>query len=492
VGVVETDVRRGQQWIRAAALAAVLFATGSAMAQQGDPVATETLVRLQAIRRLGSLSQAIWPDWDISDVPFAVYDTTGPCYLIGHPHPPEGYSRRRLPGRRRTFVHYATDGAMRLDPESGSLAGEPTAFLLASELSRGAVPNAFRAAFRAHLEKACPDRCRPVDLVAGYPLEPRNLALSDIESELLARAVAASDDSLERCVLEFVSVRSLRRIGLRGRSGDYERWLEFVFGLPLYVQDESSRLGGEYLDAGNAGPLSGQLGDAALPAACARRPSDLEWYRRDRFACSGAEVCRVLDRYYPEWKTVVAKSCRDPGDVLWELTRTEIPRASDVLARFDLAGRMVEKEAVIEGAKSEAEKLFDRIVNDPGPIITVNTKLLVSSSVSYDPENVERVDEHRVIYKRIIKVEYSGGTRVHVVGRVVATIVGDDEFDIQQLIMEAPEEYTVTVGGEPLALEPGVHPADRPISVAALGLSIEARSGMIIVGERRVTFVLHR
>jgi hypothetical protein len=112
--------------------------------------------------------------------------------------------------------------------------------------------------------------------------------------------------------------------------------------------------------------------------------------------------------------------------------------------------------------------------------------------VSHDPENTVQVDEHRTVHKRVIRIEYSGGTHVHVVGRPVAAVVGGGEFDIEQLIMAAPEEYSVTVRGEPLALTKGVHQITGHLSVEGGGVSIEADAGIVMVGENKVTFMLHR
>jgi hypothetical protein len=174
------------------------------------------------------------------------------------------------------------------------------------------------------------------------------------------------------------------------------------------------------------------------------------------------------------------------------MMRTKVPRASEVLAAYDVEGRTEERRAFIQGTKSDAERLFEEITEGAHPILTIDTHLLASSQVSYDPENIETVDAHRFVHKRIIKIEYSGGTHVHVIGRPVATIVGQDEFDIERLIMEAPEDYAVTMRGEPLPLESGVTEITGHLCVEGPGLSVEAEAGIMMVGEGKVTFVLHR
>jgi hypothetical protein len=238
--------------------------------------------------------------------------------------------------------------------------------------------------------------------------------------------------------------------------------------------------------------LAAGLGEPRCFAACAGTEGTLEWYSDDRFACTGAAVCMLLDRLAPDWKREVEEDCVEPYEVLKEMFKTKTPRASEVLERYDVDGRLANKRAFIDGLKSEPEKLFEAIAEGDHPIWNVDTHLLASSQVSHDPENTVQVDEHRTVHKRVIRIEYSGGTHVHVVGRPVAAVVGGGEFDIEQLIMAAPEEYSVTVRGEPLALTKGVHQITGHLSVEGGGVSIEADAGIVMVGENKVTFMLHR
>jgi hypothetical protein len=200
----------------------------------------------------------------------------------------------------------------------------------------------------------------------------------------------------------------------------------------------------------------------------------------------------LLDRLAPDWKREVEEDCTEPYDVLWGMMRTKIPRASDVLSEYDVDAMVAEKRAFIDGMKSASERLFEEITEGGHPTLTIDTHLLASSQVSYDPENIVTVDDHRFVHKRMIKIQYSGNTHVHVVGRPIAAIVGEGEFDITQLIMEAPEECSVTVGGLPLELTSGVHEITGHLSVVCPGISIEAEAGVVMVGEAGVTFMLHR
>jgi hypothetical protein len=118
----------------------------------------------------------------------------------------------------------------------------------------------------------------PVDLLAGYPIDPQNLALVDIECRLLSRAVSAPDDSLRERVLEFVCIRSLRRICLTPRVCDYEARLEFLEGVPAYIAERARREGRPYIRGKAAEKLRDALGTPGDWAQSLTAPGGLDWY----------------------------------------------------------------------------------------------------------------------------------------------------------------------------------------------------------------------
>ena len=455
--------------------------------------AEEAVTRLDRIRRLDDLSRELWPEWRISETAVALYEAGGQCYLLNHPDPPDGFERQRTRSRQRRSFHTASTASVGLEPESGSLGGVPTAFVSWQRFCDEAVPAVFEEAFRVHLLAECGRSAETDVLMDAYPLTGENLALSDIECELLARALVAPSDSLAQRTREFMAVRTFRRVRLGSAATEaYERRLEFAWGLPTYVGERCKREAAGRLGRRDSELVSGCLGTPKNVEVCLRPVDDLNWYRRERHRWSGAALCALLDRLDPKWCEEASGGCEEPYEILWQLTRTELPSALDVLGRHGYEERVEERSTFVDGTKTDAERLFEQIAAGDGPTIAIDTRLLASSSVSYDPEHIERVDEHRLIHTRIIKIEYSGGTRVHVMGKPVAVFVGDDDFDIARLVMEAPEQYEVSVGGEPLTVTPGVHHVDEPLSVSGVGLIVEARSGVIIAGENRVTFVLHR
>lgn len=473
-------------------LAAVMLvlAPPTALAQAPSGSVDEVICRLDAARSLTDLSKALWPAWDVSDTPVVLYEPGAQCYVLGHPDLPPAFSRVSVRHTAKGAVYRAPTSS--IDPASGRLAGVPTAFVELGQFSREAVPALFREGFRAYQVGRCRSLAEPVDLLAGYPIDPQNLAFVDIECQLLSRAVLAPDDSLRERALEFVCVRSLRRICLTPRVCDYEARLEFLEGVPTYIAECVRREGRPYVRGKAAERLGDALGTPTFVAHCLTTPGGLDWYRRERFAASGAAVCALLDRFHPGWKAEASKQCVEPYALLWELTRREIPRATDVLARFEIDRRVAEKTDFVEANKSSAERLFDSIAKRKGPLLTINTRALTGALVSYDPTHIEKVDAHREVHTRMIKIEYTDGTRVEIEDRPIAVLLGDDEFDIDQLIIETPGEYSITVGGEPLVPGQGTHQVTRPMSVTGPGLLIEAQSAILIVGADRMTFVLRR
>lgn len=432
-----------------------------------------------------ALSDALWPDWEISSVPVAVYRPGEFCYLVGHPRPPASFRRVREDlGVRRT-VYRAELPSREFSPESGLLDGVPTAYV---RIGRGYGPTPstlFRAAFRAHLAGLCESRSpyERVNLVTRYPVDPQAQALADIECLVLRDALLAPADSLEARVSDFVSIRCHRRIMLPPRFAEYERSIEYGDGLPCYVGDECA-------EAGVRGS-GGRRSTRALEDRLVSR-SDRVWYEEERFECTGAAVCALLDRVVPGWKSEFEARCVDPYTLLWEHTRGAVGGAGDVLERYEAEGRIAEKQEIVDESKSDAEKLFERIMDETSPQFRFRVNLLASASVSFDPENIERVDDYREVHKRILKIEYSGGTHVHIAGRPIAAVLGEGEHNFQELVCEAPKEYAVTLNGKPYALDEGIHPVEGEFSVEAVGLSLYARSAVVMVGHAGTTFILHR
>jgi len=222
------------------------------------------------------------------------------------------------------------------------------------------------------------------------------------------------------------------------------------------------------------------------------KPSELDWYRNERFACMGAAVCYLLDRAAADWRDQVVDRCIDPYALLWTEYRGGRSDVQPLLDRYGFSEREAEATSFIDATKSGPERLFDEITSGDKPLFLINTKQLASTTVSYDREHIAKVDQHREVYKRIIKIEFSGGTHVYVMGRQTAVVLGEDEFDFHQLMLEAPDVYEIKVDGIPFTPSPGINQLTGPLSVTANGFELEAQDAIIVSAEDRLSFVLHR
>lgn len=472
--------------------AALVLSPLGAHAQTPTKEQSRALAQLEAILELSTLSGELWPGWDISETPFALCTSSGVCYLIGHPLPPPSFTRVREDLLVQARVYYGPLDSEGVEPESGELNGVPTAFVWMAEAADEMLPAGCREAFRMHQREACPELSEPVSIRLKYPDDPKLFALVDLECELLRRAVDAPADSVWQRACEFVAVRAFRDIHTMGRFVQFERHAEFLGGLPAYIGERSRQQCRPFLRRRWSARLRGAVGASKNLLACLGAGPDLEWYRVDRLECTGAAICLLLDELRPEWRDEVSDRCIEPYRILEEITYGHRPSPKALAERYDLEGRTQERSVFIDMSKSEPERAYEKIVKGPGPFFCVTTNLLTGARVSFDPENFDRVDDHREVHRRFLRVEYSGGTYVSVKGRPIAAVVGAGEFDYEHLIFAAPDEYTVTVDGEPLPLEPGVHQVDRPISVEAEGISIAAQVAVVVVGEDRITFVLHQ
>lgn len=469
----------------------VLLAAAGPAGGTIDPQCEEALLRLDAILRLTELSRELWPSWDISQTTVLLHAADSISYLVNHPDPPDGCERvTGTPDVRFDVRTIAAAG----DSGDGlaSIGGRHVAVFEVDELGVEAVPIVFGRAFRVHAAERCPKAMKPVVLIPSYPVDAENLVLADIESELLQAAMAAPDESLRQRVCDFAAVRYHRRLKFARRYGEYERQLEFELGLPAYMAERCRLDGSSYLDGSARSILGDCLGEPGALGRCLSRAGCLEWYRVDRFRWTGALVSCLMDRLDPGWEAQAASECVDPFELLWREVRGSTPRAPLVLARFDCEELMARKAVEFEDQRSEAERLFESIVQGPGRSFAIVTEQLASAEVRYDPTQVARVDVNRRVQRKLFKLECANGTHIHVIGRPLAIVTGDDEFDLRRLIVQAPDDYRITVDGQPFEATEGVHHFQTSLSVVAEGLEIEASVGTVMVGANGISFMLHR
>lgn len=469
------------------AAAAVLVVTAScAPTNMHGGADGDLLGRAAGVLSEDELSESLWPGWEVSLMPLALYREGGACYLIRHPKPPTTFSRSRDSYPIRDTVYEGATSDAAVDIDDTSIGDVATIMMDADSVADMAAGDILCEAFRVHELGFCAGLPEMPDLVTGYPVIPHQLAMADIECEALALALTAPPESLEVRVLEFVSLRSFRRMDMMRRYVEYERRMEFEHGIPGYIKLACKAI----RSARNPGHGHG-LSTAEEAAAALSHAADVEWYRGDRFSCTGAALCSLLDRYHPQWKGEVERRCVEPYEILRGITRGHAPGPSGLLERYRYEARKEDHRLRLEAEKSEAERAYDSIVGSEAPTLIVQTKLLSSASLSYDPENILRVDARREVHSRLIRLECSGGTHIRVLGRPTAVDLGEGDLVIEQMTFAAPSDISIVCDGVPLGSDAGVTHAQRSLIVSGEGLSIEAAAAAVIVGEARTTIILH-
>ncbi len=473
-------------------VAVFLLGAAAGWAQAPDAADQRAIDLVEHALALDNLSDALWPNWDLSGTPVVLMDGEGDCYLLHHPDPPEGFSRVGNRKRNGSTVYRGPADSEAILHDARTVGGAATAFVSTNDLAEDGLPKVLCAAFRAHLMKRCPNLGEPVNLQMSYPIDGRNLALVDIECELLRQVLTAPPDSLEKRVLDFVSIRAVRRVSMGEGFIRYERWLESARGLSAYIGEMSRAQAPAHFRDDSRELLESAIGAPWVIEECHPEVRSIDWYRSERFLWSGAAICVLMDRYHPGWKQEVAEQCTDPFAVLFELTKRRTPRAADLLERHDFKERLREREVFVDESKSPAERLYEEITRSGEPLLVIKLHLLSSVSVSYDRDNIEKVDQHRTVHKRVVKIQYSGGTSVEIMGLPSAAVTGVDEFDFQQLTLEVPEGLMLTVMGEEEELDAGVHHVERSFTLEGLGLRIVGTSAVIVVGVHGLSVVVHR
>ncbi|MBL1150787.1 MAG: hypothetical protein HND42_11325 [Armatimonadetes bacterium] len=271
----------------------------------------EELLRFQ--RQYGD---GIWPGFARANIPILLYDDQFE-YLIGHPSPPEGWTRIEvgfLPGKdlHRRPPHKPSAFTVRV--EDIWCASFATFDYMAMRLKSGRelhIAATIHEMFHAFQAQTAPDRFKSAMAVyafeSKYP-ESDSAVLEDWKREgsLLADALAtATPDETRSAVSNFLAFRSERRkrAKLDRDLIAYETQLEWLEGMGKYAEVRIIELAS--LDT-KTPPLYD------LSAATRRRMSDSFQLRSGlaiakgdiRYYQTGLAQARLLDRLLPKWKEV--------------------------------------------------------------------------------------------------------------------------------------------------------------------------------------------
>jgi hypothetical protein len=319
-------------------------------------------------------AQSLWPGFDARKIPLELYDRTD-TYLVRHPSPPKEF----LPveGHPGFLVFSGRHSTMRANT-SIEIAGVMTATLGFEQVDTRTAAILVHECFHVFQARAYPQWTANEAVLFTYPMEDAvGLALARLETEAMSHALAASRS--ECWTARMLALRRERLARLPAEAAAYERGTELHEGLAQYV---------EGLAAGRK--------DVPFRSFA---PGEF----RLRGYVSGEGLARLLDRLRPGWKSKMADSFDDlfPKSAASECDFTAEER------------KVVETKAQEDVAKLEHERveLLQAFQSQPGWRILVETadgKPLWPEA--FDPINVTRLSEKRILHKRWLKLKNESGS----------------------------------------------------------------------------------
>lgn len=350
----------------------------------------------QAVHALAKSPEnaSLWPGFDPLKIPLAIFDGKD-TWLFRHPSPPEGFvslsSQQGVfvkPGRLDGLV--ANSSADIGGVSTGTLIVDPNVERGNVEWAAIAVHEAFHVFQRA---KHPGWSGNEADLFV-YPTDDASLlSLRRMETRAFEQALAAEDRGVSACWARFgLNLRNRRYAAMDAPFAAYERGTELNEGLAAYVQMQAQ------------GQFAIDWPPQEYPPAQVRQ----------RAYIVGSALAMLLDKFAPEWKTGFEANDKQTLDG----ALTQAVGAGRVCA-FDPAVQAEEEQIAardIQDLQKERKRALDAFELKRG------WRLIVEAAdgaplwpQGFDPLNVTRLDDKRVLHTRFVKLGNDGG-HVEVIG----------------------------------------------------------------------------
>jgi hypothetical protein len=400
----------------------------------------EVVEILEAVERLGSAD--LWPGFDPSRTPIAIYDGAR-TWLYRHPSPPPDFAAQAVPG-----LHSAPGQHDRVRANTAvEIAGVMTATLLLQLLEdfpttvdRAGV--ALHEAFHAYQKTAHPEWGRFGMGLENPDSDAGLLALRRLETDLLRRAVAALDDG-EAAALAAAALaaRAARFSALPAAAVRFERGLELVEGTAQHVQLMAT--------GSRAGLMT--LPEGGFPAD--------ELFMRNY--ATGLAWATLLQRLRPGWEAVVESGAAASLDEALAAAVARVEPADWRTGEATALRRAEEDVAVLLDARAAQRASF---MDQQGWQITVETAPASPLALrGLDPANLARLGGAELLHTRWVRLGHGSG-EIEVLGRPALTAgIGDEPF--------SAGFARITITG--IAAEPEIERAGGVLVLRADG--IEAR-----------------
>lgn len=337
----------------------------------------------------------LWPGFDPLKIPLAVYDgeTT---WLFRHPSPPPGFvslssqqGAYAKPGRLDAIV--ANSSAEIGGVNTGTLIVDPSVQRRPDEWAAIAVHEAFHVFQRARHPGWIGNEA---DLFV-YPVDnPPLLSLRRLETSAFQQALATEDRESSACWARLaLNLRNRRYAAMDAPFAAYERGTELNEGLAAYVQMQAQ------------GQFAIDWPPSEYPPAQVRQ----------RAYALGAALAMLLDRFAPDWRN--GFEANDKQTLDGALTRALGPGRVCV---FEPAVQAEEEQTAardIADLQQERKRALEQFEVKRGWRVIVDAAEGAPLwPQGFDPLNVVRVDDKRVLHTRFVKLGNDGG-QVEVMGQ---------------------------------------------------------------------------
>ncbi len=340
----------------------------------------------------------LWPGFRPATVPLAVFDGKQ-TWLFRHPQPPPEY--RESQQHKGAWVREGRDPRVQANT-SALVGGVRTATAM---LPGGQQPPRALAALMIHEAFHVFQRERHGDWAANeaelftYPVEEADLlAWRRLEDEALRRALAGKTRAETACWAATASEYRGKRFSVLPRGAmEYETHSELNEGLASYVEWKA-----------NGRPA------IALPDFGAE---DI----RQRAYATGRALAALLDRVAPGWQEKL-----ETGDVrssprsglLDELLSRSLPRSdrSCSLAPEEVEGAHTRAYADVGQIQTRRQQVLRDFLAAPGWKVVIAARSEPLQLASFDPLNVQRIDNARVLHTRMLQLQ-NAASHIEVLGR---------------------------------------------------------------------------
>ena len=388
---------------------------------------------------------ALWPGFDPSKIPLAIFDGER-TFLFRHPHPPPEFGP--VAGLPDTRVAPGQHALVRANT-SISLGGVATATVLLDVAGKQPIRESAALAIHESFHVFQAERHpkwggNEADLFT-YPIDdPVLLQLSRLEAESLRRALVARDRRRAACWAAAALELRRRRFAALGEIGSlYERGTELKEGLARLVESRAR----------------GKSSEPVIPENDFA-PGDV----RSRSYAVGHALGVLLDRFAAGWDAGLERAGEKTLDGLLERALANEPAGRP--CRFparETADALERAKRSVELARLTRAAIRDDFFAKPGWKIIVVADSEPLSPLGFDPLNVERLGPGEVLHTRWVKLGNSAGSLEVLDVRAVTESAG------KHPLFEGVRRATVTG----LPEEPEVRETATGVVLKAAGVTAE-------------------